>query len=124
MRKVTRCVGLTLVLFSAACTENGTGDAVTSPITSMAKSPAPNKGPDARAAFHAKNHVDWVGEEHNKALADFFAGLGGGDPAKLCADLEDFAASRTTPGNDLGPTNQRRGAARIGLAFGKLCGAP
>lgn len=121
MRRVTRWARLMLALLSVACTERETPDVVTSPTTSIAKSALSKAGFNPQAAFHAKNHVDWVGKEHNNALGDFFATLGGGDPRNLCAEIENFTASRIVSDHDIGTPGQRQAVAKQGAALGKLC---
>lgn len=105
-----------------ACSEEAMDGAVTSPI---APSHAPSlSSTNASANFHAKNHLDWVGRAHNKALSDFAAMVKAkGAPKDLCAALMDFmsAAERLPGKGNKGDAASRRATTAGGLRATDAC---
>ena len=119
----------------ALCTITGCSDAVPlqpaptpNPRTAVA-SGQPDKTTersDPKAYFHANNRADWVGQAHNKGLADIYARLLKGHVSgNVCATIERLASSeeRIPNGKEKGTDASRARIARASLNATGLCDA-
>lgn len=114
---------LLVACITSACSDSATDLAVTSPTIApnqTSSSPSTN----ARADFHARNHLDWVGRAHNKALDDFAAMVKAKGASKdLCAAVIAFmSAPERMPGNgNKGDATSRKSAAVAGVRASGIC---
>lgn len=127
MRRISRSVIFVLAIVSG-CSDAADDDAITSPSANTAVSAhsAASISPqdDPKAKFRAKNHLDWVGRAHNKALDDFAAMVAKkGPPQNFCETLVDFMSAEERLPADKGRTDgaARRAAAIAGLRVTGEC---
>lgn len=123
MRGIRSAVIIVLVCVSG-CGDAAKDGVITSPAAAT-HSAAPNSAAgNAKAKFHAKNHLDWVGRAHNKALDDFAAMVTAkGPPKNFCAALIDFmsAAERLPSENARTDATSRRATTVAGLRATGQC---
>ncbi len=81
-------------------------------------------GRNAKEEFHAKNHMDWVGQAHNRALNEFFVIMKSGPDRKdLCTLMLKYMADefRFQDGKPSGTAEDRQNAAKVGVSKGRIC---
>jgi hypothetical protein len=85
---------------------------------------ADRQADDPKAAFHANNRADWVGQAHNKGLQDIYSQLLSTKAhSNICAEIERLASAseRIPDGKEKGTAANRSAVARTGLAATGLC---
>lgn len=82
-------------------------------------------GRTAQEEFHAKNHMDWVGQEHNRALAEFSIIMNrGSDRKDLCKLMLKYMVEfRLKKGDAGGSAQDREDAAITGARKTGVCGS-
>lgn len=114
---------LVVACIASACSDAAMDGSVTSPT--VTPNPVASSSPNnAKAYFHARNHLDWVGRAHNKALDDFAAMVREkGAPKDLCTAIADFmSAAERLPGNgNKGTAASRRATSIAAIRASGMC---